>query len=430
MTQTLSHTEERRLLGAIKEAVELVEQCGLSPNDALYKIATQEEWTPGWIRLAAVAYNTGQQNAQRETSAGILDKLASFPLADADAVIRRIYPSNSPSLLEEKLASVSDEYDQPPPWLEQRRQERFDAAMPEVKQAATAEKRERDVFYRLQRYKQAAANLEASVRQADERFRESLDAFQAYFQKTGWDRMPFATVESAAKTWFPPAVQKLLDFTYQAMNLKEARARSACEGLSGMSRDDQPFCHLDRALAWSFARAKAKTALDHLQSRPAPTAAGLIRPFVSRPGKPATTKAGFEMGDISGVGKAKDLIQGTMGKLQDIQDEELNDDYLSLTDPQHEADLRRIRAQSMLSELMATDPVIKGYQPEHVMKNFNEVAEIAPRAATSIALMRPELRRRLSTNPQPFEARELADLEKSLTETHAARKGPSVPHGL
>src|ERR1017187_5014970 len=84
--ETLSSTEERCLLNGVKQAVDLVEDCGQSPNDALTKVARDSQWTRGQLRSAVSAFNNGRQVAQWQDSSSLMDKLAEFPLADYDLI--------------------------------------------------------------------------------------------------------------------------------------------------------------------------------------------------------------------------------------------------------------------------------------------------------------------------------------------------------
>ena len=89
-----------------------------------------------------------------------------------------------------------------------------------------------------------------------------------------------------------------------------------------------------------------------------------------------------------------------------------------LGDPDHENEIRRIQAQTMLSGMMANDDVISGHDPDEVLEAYNEVSRLSPRSATQPALVRPWLRKRLSQGAvEPFEAAEMANVEKTITQT-------------
>lgn len=95
-----------------------------------------------------------------------------------------------------------------------------------------------------------------------------------------------------------------------------------------------------------------------------------------------------------------------------------NDVIGELLDPEHEAEMQRIKMQAMLTEFMADDPVISTYDPDQVIEAFNQVAQMTPRAAIQPAVMRGQLRKMLQQQDamEPFEAGQLIDVEKGLKE--------------
>jgi hypothetical protein len=90
----------------------------------------------------------------------------------------------------------------------------------------------------------------------------------------------------------------------------------------------------------------------------------------------------------------------------------------SLSDPVHENILRAIQAKAELSDFLANDDVISGYDPEEVIRAYNEIARLSPRSATQPAVIRPLLEKRLTQGRmEPFEAAEMANIEKTISES-------------
>ena len=56
-------------------------------------MASQRAIPPGHISLMVAAYNTGRTTRHREAHSSLLDKAADFPIADAPAILERLYPS-------------------------------------------------------------------------------------------------------------------------------------------------------------------------------------------------------------------------------------------------------------------------------------------------------------------------------------------------
>ncbi len=77
----------------------------------------------------------------------------------------------------------------------------------------------------------------------------------------------------------------------------------------------------------------------------------------------------------------------------------------------------------MLNQMMTDkqDP-ISGHDPDTVIDAFNSISDLAPRVADHPAAVGPLLRRKLQGNVQPFEAKELAELEKTVRQTNEPYK--------
>lgn len=119
------------------------------------------------------------------------------------------------------------------------------------------------------------------------------------------------------------------------------------------------------------------------------------------------------------VGGIPGAVGATAGRVLAPQptDEEATAEAVGeIFDPEHEAELRKIRTQAMLSEFMSTDPVISTYDPDEVATAYNQVVQLAPRTAQQPAVMRGLLRKMLQQQDalEPFEAGQLAEVEERL----------------
>jgi hypothetical protein len=98
-----------------------------------------------------------------------------------------------------------------------------------------------------------------------------------------------------------------------------------------------------------------------------------------------------------------------------------------LSSPVHIDELRQIRSRAMLSDFLANDDVISGYAPEEVTNAYNEISQLSPRASSQPAIMRPLLRKRLTAGSvEPFEAQQMADIEKTIKQTENPEKVSEV----
>jgi hypothetical protein len=116
------------------------------------------------------------------------------------------------------------------------------------------------------------------------------------------------------------------------------------------------------------------------------------------------------------------MLSRSIGAAPKSTGELVDDAWLDLEDPQHANELRKIKTHAMINSMM-TDPdsPISGHDPEKVLQAYNEIAQLAPRAAEQPAVLGPLLRRRLEGHAEPFEAKEMTDIEKGL----AASKAPT-----
>lgn len=134
-------------------------------------------------------------------------------------------------------------------------------------------------------------------------------------------------------------------------------------------------------------------------------------------------------GILSGAaGAAGEGVKGTLTELaRSMADSTLlptdpaamkNQAYAQLTDPDHEMQLRNIRAQSVLNDMILNDPVISGFDPSEVSLAFNELAEVAPSMVESPAAMQALLRKRLEAGQlADFDIKQLMDMEKLKSDT-------------
>ena len=102
-----------------------------------------------------------------------------------------------------------------------------------------------------------------------------------------------------------------------------------------------------------------------------------------------------------------------------------------LFDPEHEMELTRIRTQAMMSDFMSNDPVLSTYDPEEVTDAYNQILQMAPRAAQQPAVMRGLLRKMLQQQDamEPFEAEQVAKIEKTFKELAEPQQRLMTPPG-
>lgn len=437
--QTLDSREEQNLLSAIKRAVDLVDK-GTAPDTAITKIAKEEQYTPGKIKLVCAAYNTGRQTAQREENKNILDKFAEFPLACADTVISNIYGKS------EKRAADYGEVDvayarAPGDWYADREREKIARMrLPEIVKAAAPIPTFDKVMGQLDHVKQAAAESRRDLSTKSDAMNIKFAALLDYFRQPVKYREPFGTVEKIASMFFDANyVAPLMDSAYARLDLTEKYVGSfklcgekrACD--TTLSSKQGPVD--TNAAPYSLIRDCIKAAQDMqsaqdryqvLGQKAQQLEANVISAYTN---KTAEVELDFlEEASIFVKSAFLDPTRAAMtynqlrmattpnhANVQGRVDDNVQDMIHNLDSAEHMTDLRKIKTQAMLNQFL-TDPEdpISGYDPDRVMGAYNEIAAIAPRSAEHSGVMGPLLRRRLAGRVEPFEAGQTAETEKGL----------------
>lgn len=455
--KTLNRQDEQKLIQAVKEAVTLVDDEGNTPDQALEKVARAQKWGKDMVKFASYAYNTGRQTAQREASTSILSKLAEFPIADADAIIDQIWPANVKSAVEIAMAtSVSQEYDGPPSWPADIGKDGhikvaadLDMAMvdeppapyepdPNVKMART--------FNAHLQHKKAAEEARHQAAMAKEAAIGAMGRLAAHFQHrpAGIDEafQVAQLYDYGSKT----ALDKLYAFVVQRNSMgkivqaedgglsREPQQRQAVD-VSGITADHSaaPYALIkaciDTAAIVHVKEAAHEDALAAMKKQ-----AEDLRPFVgtsaSTPNGPFSLLPKSEKQAMGWVGAGlaggatKSLLDRALADMP-AATSELEEAQLSeLESPEHEAELRKIRAQALIAEMME-DEVIGAHEPEKVLRAYNELSQMAPQTAMQPMAMRSLMRRHLQGSMEPFETKEITEIEKGLRETDQQPK-PSL----
>jgi hypothetical protein len=96
MAKTISQNTKDRLKEAVHDLTILVDD-GLHPTNALVKVAKSLDLTDDQTRLVGRAYNTAHTSDVREKGAGILEKLATTPIADCEEAVSKLNTTKTAS---------------------------------------------------------------------------------------------------------------------------------------------------------------------------------------------------------------------------------------------------------------------------------------------------------------------------------------------
>lgn len=476
--KTLSKEAEGQIIKAAVEAVGLVDDSGMTPNAAIEKIARREKFGSEKVKFLSHAYNTGRQTAQRESSKTALDKFATFPLADPTKIISALYPAKEAILKTASDAGVDTAYTLPPQWLGAREKmekaalyasfEKTASAPEPVKPSPVAAR----VFNQHLMLKQAAVEARTQASRCYDKLLGSMCKLAEYFKQPVQTRIKFAAAEFTASTYYGKAGSDLMDWVYSRNKLKEPRAADVKPFVIA-DFDAQPYNYIkaciDLGQEVNEKRAEESEALTALEKQ----AVDELAPFVSTPKTekkaadsllPVPDRQYFDRDSVraflpaqpavkttvkqaswsifdkeAGLGEAwaaNDMVSNAVRGSSSPTAEKVHDTYLKLEDPQHDAELRGIRSQALLADLM-NDEVIGSHSPDKVTRAYNEISQLAPRAAQQPIMIRTMLRKALGGHLEPHEAQQFTSMETGLMGTSAptpdvlnpvpTRQPPSAP---
>jgi len=467
--RSLSKTAEQTLISAIEQAAIYVNS-GMEPNAAIIKSASAANIPAGHINLMVHAYNTGRTNKQREQGENTFEKAADFKLADAETVLAALYPQNvktSAELVRDTV--VSTEYAvSPAGMLARRKAELEKAAAAQValpaKQWEPPPRDEHAAAMRAYSQKQAALRQDEELRrQATAAYTKAANALAdlaEYFRRPGNMSFQDAKQEvglrfgdegvnvlqkvagvypqlekqaATGKTHFGnDAVYGLVQNTIDAVanyvqTQKAVPVKTAVEQKAAPSFFLGSILHepADEPLTLKEAApADRKPAPSGKKSPSGPSAFEKTLYGAGGYKAPPSSKDTDGMftgllspvqavGGAIGEAGAKSVLGDVLGANEDPAKLQLSA-YKSISTPEHELQLKNIRAQATLHDLMMNDPVISGHDPKDVAMAFNDIASTAPGIVESPAALQAFLRKRLEAGQfADFDVKQLLDMEKT-----------------
>lgn len=454
---TISKEAEQRILQGLYKVAELVND-GLSPNDAIVKVAREEHIPAGHVKLMVNAYNTGRTNKQRSSGHSLFDKSAEFDLADADTILETIYPKHVKTA--EELVGhtvVSDSYALPPSWLAGQRREKVATTNVVFDDAPEPAPRDPEYFYKrargyLQGLQRERENLYAGLTEMHDKLASTFGALCHYFRNL--DALPFEDVYANASAYFGKAAASILDKVAEysdtcmspkkpvklkkpaykeekpqivmlkrahvvktPLRLGETPYREVEEFITKAAEYQALFekaaefeknavaleLKLGRALAADAAPLPADATLSIMKR-----ASGIKRLLVEKQAFPFGTSIGQGMQFALGQEAGKSI----MSRLTPKSDDKLKQDaYEDVSDPSHEAKLRSIRAQATLHGLL-NSPYFEGEDPHQVTDLFNKVTHLSPRMAEQPILLEAAMKRLMSQgSADPHDLDQLMGIE-------------------
>ena len=442
--ESLSKADEQQLLDGVKAAVDMVDNQGLSPDAALQKVAEKYNYSPGFLKAACNAFNTGRQLAQWQANDSVLDKLASFPLADFEKISANMWGKPK-----EKVAHVSYNVPEFNSYEKQARQELLNMNLSSfVKQASEtnqptvdelANNKVKKAYDHLDYYRRLADQARTEKTAAASRLDASLGALSDYFKKSEYDRLPFAQVEHAVAAYYGKVGSSLMDHVAELFP-REKRASAQPKNWSGfyqgVNRNVAPFPLIDAIIKQAEDYQQRLKGLDIALgkvNRANTAVTKLAADLIPENKKNNELNNTLLDNDLKledelqkqknasvlpalGLGFAAAKTLGQVGSAEKNKDIQSNIEKLD--SPEHLDELRKIKAQTVLTNLMSDpeNPLSK-YDPEEVLSSYNQLTQLSPRLADQPSMIGPLLNKRLVGNIEPFELLETLKMEEGLRKT-------------
>lgn len=435
---------EDRLLGAVKEAVAWVED-GVNPTEAIVKVAQELNFNPATTSLLAQAYNTGRTTFQREKCSGdVLSKMAEFPIVRTEDVIGQLWPSQPET---PKQAAAPDDhvpecFFRPPsvtPRSETLLREKAAAVkLPTTKTetpAGDSQIKMSKAYGQAQREQKLVEEARYQTKVARDRYLSAMGKLADYFKEDSLFRQPFADVEYNAGLIFGSPAKHAMDYVYQRNGMTEKRAGQVRLSYLEVDPEAAPYSLIHDAIARGKEVLASQREHRRLSKQAESKMAEVLRPFCQLPNTPEQTPCSVlgkyastsepvdppsfsKEGSLFGNILTGSTVAAVANKVRSPATDQIGGAQTTLSDPEHLNQLRQIEAQTMLSDFLRNDEVLGGHDPEEVLQAYNEVVSLSPHAATQPAVMRPLLRKRLAQGAyEPFEAQQIADIEKSVAST-------------
>lgn len=439
-TKPMDKSAEAQLLGTVRDVSSQVES-GASPTEAIVKAARDGGIGHNMIPLVVHAYNVGRTTWQQNTGEGLLGKQANFPIARLEDVMGAIYPETPSSPGQRKSASaVSNEYSFAPSMprpddvqeMEKVAHYTLPVSKPVDRGPGDPMIKMSKAYGQAMREKRSVEEAQYQQNVARDLYLGSLGAICEYFKQAAYWRKPFADVEyNAQLLWGEPA-KHAMEYAYVQNGMSEKRATGPPSHLAPADPNIAPYQLIKGAIDMGASVIKASQHHQQLRKAADVRIDELVAPFVFAPNAETTpfsvlgasqvpsshhgAKEAGLFGNLVSMGVGASARGATIGDKP--KEQMVGKAQLELSDPDHMQELQEIETRAMLSDLMNNDEVISGFDPEEVTNAYNEIAQLSPRGASQPAVIRPLLRKQLTQGAvEPFEAQQMADIEKTLTQT-------------
>jgi len=90
------------------------------------------------------------------------------------------------------------------------------------------------------------------------------------------------------------------------------------------------------------------------------------------------------------------------------------DAKLRLNDPSHQQEIRKLKAEMMLNDIMSRDEILASYSPLEVANAYEDLASSAPALVNNRAMLQTNLKRMLHGNLMPADAKDIVEANREV----------------
>jgi len=411
--EKLSEADERRILAAMERVIDATNG-GADPSAAIAKVAADEKFAPPVVQRMVEAYNVSKTNAYMKEASGEA-RAASFPIADAAKVLGEMYPAVPKAARARELeeteaiaaffapkgesvdffkiaddggiagqAGGSAEGGLVTSDPERAAAHPFDPAEAQAKKIRKHRKLEKDADDARVKYAGAFSDWFGKMAEAVE-----------YFKRP--DHISFAEVENRISSNFGALGKAAMDAIHVLAGGLAKRAEAAPYPLM-VDIAKAPYRSIVEAMSaanevvkYASDAAAAAVALEQYDRENGLT---LVKPAA---GILVSTKDFME---ALGVGSDPTATRARTAA--------------EVMAPGHETQMRAVKVQAMINDLVSNDPVLSAHDPNDVADAYNQIAQLVPHVASQPVLMRGLLRRVVQQGGvvEPHELKQVSDLEK------------------
>ena len=379
----------------------------ITPSQAIAKVASDMSLTPDYLPIIVRAYNTGAAAVHRDSSNTLQEKVASYPIADVDEVFRILkedFPLNKKATIEQpkdEFWKHNADYYWPNAWDHLKKEPDFsDWKRPPVKMAKCTDfrdKAERNSQDTVGMIADEATRMKYAAKSKVEQSIEKIEAELCKYAGVDLD-----DARRYAELSYGKEGRDLIDKLIKENHLeKKARIKTFLDDAHPFARAFEEFA--DNSEKFKKAAAMEREVLEACVDTLGESIPAKDRYIEGMADIDAMFKQGEDNRKKKIIKKAyiplsSDPYSGMTGlemlnhpswKGLDRFEREL---MYSLADPSHEAKIRNIRVQTLLADLLNTDPYLKEKNPEEVINAINEILEVNPDLHRSKAMLRVALR--------------------------------------